>query len=163
MTRAVIAIGSNIDPEHHVQAAVERLGELPTLQVIAVSPMYRTTAVGGDYPDFINGAVLVDTDDDPATLRSRLRQIEDGLGRVRTEDRNAPRTIDLDIVLFEGLTGLVDGSEIPDPDFIDNDIERYGHIAIPAADVAPDWEVGTSGRTLRDVAAGMPREDISEL
>ena len=156
MTRAVVAVGSNIDPGRNVAAALRLLQTHRSMEVLQTSALYRTRAVGGDYPDFVNAAVLVDTALDPEALRGALRGIEDGLGRARTDDPNAPRTIDLDIVLFEGLEGEIGGSAVPDPG-----LHRYGHVAIPVADVAPDWAV--DGRSMRDIAAALPREDIEPI
>jgi GTP cyclohydrolase IA len=156
VTRAVVSIGSNVDPDSNVPAAIARLRGAQFVDVLAVSPTYRTPAVGPPgQPEFHNAAVLVATDLDPAGLRHELRAVEGALGRVRTGDRFAPRTIDLDIVLFEGFEGSVDGSIIPDPD-----LERYPHLAVPAADVAPEWECGRGRRMLKEVAAGFSREDI---
>lgn len=156
MTRAVVSIGSNIAPERNVAEAMLRLRNLPSIQVLAASPAYRTAAVGdGDQPDFINAAVLLDTDLDPAALRAQLRSVEEALGRVRSEDPFTPRTIDLDIVLFEGFEGSIEGTTIPDPD-----LERYPHLVVPAADVAPDWECGAARRALKDLAADFSGEDI---
>ena len=156
MTRAVVAVGSNIDPDRNVAAALRLLQTHRFVELVHTSALYRTRAVGGDYPDFLNAAVLVDTDLEPEALRDALRGIEDGLGRKRSDDPNAPRTIDLDIVLMEGFEGQVGGAAVPDPG-----LERYGHVAIPAADVAPEWLLGS--RTLRDIASGFSREDIHRI
>lgn len=81
-----------------------------------------------------------------------LRAIEAVLGRVRTADKNAPRPIDLDIALWgdrvieDRAAGLV----IPDPDIL-----RWPHVAVPLADVAPDWVHPADGRTLAAIAAGL--------
>jgi GTP cyclohydrolase IA len=158
VTRAVVSIGSNIDPEHNVPAAVGRVDGLPGVTVLAVSPLYRTAPVdGASGPEFLNAALLVDTDLDPAGLRRVLRGVEDSLGRVRTAERNAPRTIDLDVVLFDGFEGTVDGTVIPDPLLPDR-----SHLVVPAADVAPDWECGPHGRALKEIAAPF-REEITPM
>lgn len=156
MTLAVVAVGSNIDPGRNVAAAFRHLQAHRSFQVLQTSPLYRTRAVGGDHPDFVNAAVLVETALDPAALRDALRGIEDDLGRERTDDPNAARTIDLDIVLMEGFEGEVGGTVVPDPA-----LHRYGHVAIPVADVAPDWVVG--GQSMSDIAAALPREDIEPI
>jgi GTP cyclohydrolase I len=156
VTRAVVAVGSNIDPDGNVAAALRLLRTDRLLQVVQTSPLYRTRAVGGDYPDFVNAAVLIETDLDPEALRDTLHRIEEGLGRDRTDDPNAPRTIDLDIALVEGFEGELGGNAVPDPA-----LHRYGHVAIPVADVAPDWAV--DGQTMRDIAAALSREDIEPI
>lgn len=156
MPRAVVAVGSNIDPDRNVAAAFRLLRIDRSLRVLQTSPLYRTRAVGGDYPDFLNAAVLVDTALGPEELRDALRGIEDRLGRKRGDDPNAPRTIDLDIVLFEGFEGKIGGTAVPDPA-----LQQYGHVAIPVAAVASEWTVG--GTTMRDLAAALPREDIEQI
>jgi GTP cyclohydrolase I len=142
--RAVISAGSNIDPEHNLPAALARLRHHASIRVLAVSPAYRTEPVGrAGQPVFLNAAALVETDLEPAGLRRELRGIETALGRVRTEDRNAARTIDLDILLYEGFVGEVEGTRIPDPE-----LAQRAHLVVPAADVAPAWEYGEQGLPL---------------
>ena len=153
MTRAVISLGSNIDPESNVPIAFARLRRQQGIKVLAQSPCYRSPALGGG-PEFLNAAALVTTDYPPAELRDVLRAIEAGLGRVRTENRDAPRPIDLDVLLYEGFSGEVAGSSIPDPD-----IATRPYLAVPAADVAPDWEYPAPGKTLKSIAAPF-RNDI---
>ncbi len=139
MPRAVIAFGSNIAPEKNVPEAMRRLAR--AVRVLVISNVYRTPPVGNpDDPPFLNGAVLVETESSAEELRERvLRRIESELGRVRTSDPNAPRTIDLDLVLYEG--------EEPSPDLFD-----YAHVAIPVAEVAPDWPVGE--KQVAEIARG---------
>jgi GTP cyclohydrolase I len=154
VTRAVIALGSNVDAEHNLPIAFARLRHEPAITVVAQSPCYRSAAVGGGGPDFLNAAALIETRLSPPDLRGVLRDLEASMGRVRTSDRNAPRPIDLDIVLFEGFTGEAGGTSIPDPD-----LARYAHLAVPAADVAPDWEYPAPGSVLK-LIAGPLRNDI---
>ena len=151
MTRAVIALGSNIRPHRNVPAGVAALRRHPDIAVLGVSPVYETAPVGGgDQPAFHNAAALIDTPLTPSSLRAVLRMIESGAGRVRTADKNAPRTLDLDIVLFEGFAGEVAGTVIPDPG-----LGTLVHLTMPAADVAPDWVCGPEGNTLADLAGSL--------
>ena len=146
--KAVISAGSNVEPEHNLPEAVNRLRHHAALRVLAVSPTYRSPAVGAaGKPDFLNAALLVDTDLQPVELKRQLRNVEAALGRVRSGDRNAPRTIDLDTILYEGFVGDVDGTHIPDPD-----LARHPHLVVPAADVAPDWEYGDDSAPLHQLA-----------
>jgi 2-amino-4-hydroxy-6-hydroxymethyldihydropteridine diphosphokinase len=142
-----VSIGSNIEPEQNVREAVRLLASSCTL--IAVSPIYQTKPVGKtDQPDFMNAAALIETDLGPAALKAQvLQQIEHALGRVRTADKNAPRTIDLDITLFDGHVLDLGGRHIPDPD-----LRRYPHIAVPIADLAPRYVHPESGETLYEIA-----------
>jgi 2-amino-4-hydroxy-6-hydroxymethyldihydropteridine diphosphokinase len=105
---AVIGIGSNIDPETHTRRALAVLGEAFTVRRTAA--VRRTVAVGPvPAPDYLNGAVLIETALGETALAARLKELEATLGRVRTADRFAARTIDLDIVVYDG--------RIVDPDY----------------------------------------------
>lgn len=138
--KAVISFGSNINPEANLPAALAMLRQ--GAEILAVSAVYQTPPVGNpNDPPFLNAAVLIETELLPAALRGRLRRIEAALGRKRTADPNAPRTIDLDILLYEG--------EPPD-----SDLYKYPHAAIPAAEVAGDWRL-PEGKTVSALAAEM--------
>ncbi len=149
---AVVSIGSNIDKERNVPDAIRRMRRDAHLELRAVSPVYRSPAIGGPpgSPDFYNAAALVCTDLEPAELRAHLRSIEASMGRVRTDDPNAPRTIDLDIVYYDDRVVEGDGWEIPD-----RNATAYPHVAIPTANVAPDLVHPTDGRTATQIAADL--------
>ena len=105
MTRVYLSLGSNIEPEKQLRAALaelrRRFGE------IVVSPVYRFAAVGFDGPDFLNLAVGLDTDLAPTALNDWLHALEDRQGRRRDVPRFSSRTLDIDIVLYgdQVLTG----------------------------------------------------------
>lgn len=145
----MVALGSNIEPRKNLPAALEELHH--RLTVSAVSPIYETAPVGAaDVPVFWNAAVLLATRMAPAALKWEvLRPLEAQLGRVRTGDPNAPRTLDLDLVLYGSLVlrDPANGLEIPDPD-----LTEHAHLALPVADVAPDLRHPVTGKTLADHA-----------
>ncbi|HSJ56525.1 MAG TPA: 2-amino-4-hydroxy-6-hydroxymethyldihydropteridine diphosphokinase [Anaerolineae bacterium] len=147
MARVLIAMGSNIDPERNLREAVRRLAE--RCDVLATSPVYETAPVGKtDQPNFLNAAVLIETGLDAGALKEQvLRAIEQELGRVRTEDKNAPRTIDLDIVLYRGQV-------------VDPDVRRYAHVAVPLADLAPEVRDPETGQTLATIAGALPASGL---
>jgi len=152
--RMLVSLGSNIEPERHIPAALELLEEHGCLNVMAVSPVYEFPAVGPPgQPMFHNAAVLIETSMDPMALRNGLRTIEAELGRVRTGDRFIPRTIDLDIVMIDGVETEVQGTRIPDPD-----IPEQAHLAVPMADIAPEWVYPPTGSTLRQIADALATE-----
>jgi 2-amino-4-hydroxy-6-hydroxymethyldihydropteridine diphosphokinase len=158
--RVFVALGSNIRPAFNLRQAVRRLASRCTVR--AVSPVYETAPVGkADQPNFLNAAVLIETERDAAALKEVLQAIESELGRVRTADKNAPRTIDLDITLFDQQALEVGGRHIPDPDLL-----RYAHIAVPMADLAPGYRHPETGQTLRQIAESLsrvglrPRSDV---
>jgi GTP cyclohydrolase I len=146
---AVILAGSNLNKERCLPEAIRRLRRNSDVQVKAVSACFESRSVGGppDAPDFFNAAALVSTRLDPQALRGVLRSIEDDLGRVRTEDPNEPRTIDLDIVLYGDVVEDYEDWSIPEPG-----LEKQMHVLIPAAEVAPNWVHPVSGETLSSLA-----------
>jgi 2-amino-4-hydroxy-6-hydroxymethyldihydropteridine diphosphokinase len=155
MNRAFVSLGSNIDPERNLPEAVRRLASC--CRLLAVSPVYETEPVGRtDQPNFLNAAVLIETDLTAANLKSRVLQaIEDEMGRVRTEDKNDPRTIDLDISLFNDEALELGHRRIPDPD-----IREFVHIARPLADLAPRLCHPETGQTLLEIADSLPQAKL---
>jgi len=108
--------------------------------------------------------VLLEVDRPPEALRAELRRIEAELGRVRTSDKYAPRTIDLDLSLFGDQIYRAPGSQIPDPE-----ITRLAHLAIPLADLAPEYRHPELGESLAEIAGRLRagsklvlRADLSE-
>jgi 2-amino-4-hydroxy-6-hydroxymethyldihydropteridine diphosphokinase len=97
----IVGIGSNIDPDHHIDLAIGKLSVFS--RVLQVSSLRETAPVGyAEQPDFVNGAVLVETDQDTGGFTRTLKTIEQDLGRVKTSNKNGPHTIDLDIVVWNG-------------------------------------------------------------
>jgi len=152
--RVFLALGSNINAEHNLQATAQRLASRFHLR--AISPVYETAPVGKtDQPNFLNAAASIETDLAAAELKQALQAIEQELGRVRTDDKNAPRTIDLDISLFDAQVLDLEQRHIPDPDIL-----RYPHIARPLADLAPQQRHPETGQTLQEIAQGLPTGDL---
>lgn len=157
MNDAYLMIGSNIDREHNYLRAVRRLPQVGRL--VAASPVYDTAPIGPDpsRPRFYNGAVWLKTDLSPHALRNALRAIERDLGRHRTPDKYAPRTIDLDLVLY-GEALLDDGElKLPDPD-----IFYRPFMAHALAHVNPDYVIPPDGPTLAELACRL-RVQVDEL
>jgi dihydroneopterin aldolase/2-amino-4-hydroxy-6-hydroxymethyldihydropteridine diphosphokinase len=150
--RVFVSLGSNIDAEQNLREAVRRLARCTHrshCRLLAVSPVYETQPVGKtDRPDFLNAAALIETDLPAAELKSQvLSAIEAELGRVRTADKNAPRTIDLGISLYDDQVLDIGRRHIPDPDIL-----QFAHIAQSLADLAPEYRHPETGQTLLEVA-----------
>ena len=125
-------------------------------RVVAVSSVYETAPVGlEDQPHFFNAAVQVETELPAAGFRRQvLAKIEHLLGRVRTEDKNAPRTIDADMILFDDAVFDLDKTHhIPDPDLL-----QVPHVAVPIAELAPDLMHPETGERLGYIAARLVNE-----
>ena len=154
MHRAYLSLGSNIEPEAHLRAAIAELHE--RFGALAVSPVYRSKAVGFDGPDFLNLAVGLDTELDAYALDAWLHALEDRHGRRRDVPRYASRTLDVDIVLFDDL--VLDGPghlRIPRPELTQPFVLR------PLCDIAPDVRDPTTGRTLSQLLeAQQPGSDM---
>ncbi len=125
----MIGLGSNIDPETHIEQAVHELGS--RFLIIKQSSWLRTTPIGiRNQPDFINGALLLRTELEQKLLKDALHEIEDQLGRDRSQSRLGPRVIDLDIVVWNG--------EIVDEDYHERDFLRESIAQImPELGVSP--------------------------
>jgi GTP cyclohydrolase I len=145
MTRVVISLGSNIEREKNLPLAVRAMRQHPDLAILDTSCIFESEAVGGDYPAFYNASVVVETKLDPAHLVTTLRGIEAGLGRVRTEERNSPRAIDLDLILYGDLED--ESRNIPDPA-----LAEYSYVAVPTAEVAGDWMVPGRNKSVAELA-----------
>lgn len=148
MALAYLSLGSNVDREHMLPEAVRYLAQHGRL--VAVSHVYETAPIGNlDDPPYFNAAVVLETALEPADLKERvLKPLEQALGRQRTPDPNAPRTIDVDISLFDDRIVTVGNRRIPDPEIL-----VYPHIAVPLADVAPGNHHPETGEKLSDIAA----------
>jgi len=146
--RAYLSLGSNIEPEHNLMQAVARLAQHG--RVAAASAVWQTEPVGlSDQPDFLNAAVLLETTLTAHELRAGpIAQIERELDRVRTENKNSARTIDIDIMLFNRELLTVGHRRIPDPEVLERPF-----VAIPLAEIAQDYVHPETGQKLRDIAA----------
>lgn len=156
----LLMLGSNIEPHIHIKSALRWLRIHPELTLVGTSARFITAPVGKDgrrleQPDYHNVAAHIRTQMGAAALKQTLRLIEHRLGRVRTQDRFAARPIDLDISFFGNESLNLEGSAIPDPDVL-----RYPHVAVPLADLAPDWIHPLSGSTLRRIAQDLAPNSV---
>ncbi|MBN1355358.1 2-amino-4-hydroxy-6-hydroxymethyldihydropteridine diphosphokinase [bacterium] len=143
---AFIAIGSNINPERHIPRSIRSIRSLG--RIVRVGGCYRNNAVGSpELPGFVNTALLLETELRPMLLKTRLRGIENELGRRRTPDRFASRIIDLDLCLYGIRVIQTAELTLPDPDLL-----RYAHIALPVSDLDPDFPHPVTCEPLRMIA-----------
>ncbi len=147
MARAFVSVGSNIEPEKNVRSALQRLGEQVTIR--AVSTVYLTEPIGpAGQPPYYNCVADLKTDLTPLDLKRQvLRGIEATLGRIRTGDKYAPRTIDLDLILYDEVVMTTDELVLPDPD-----IFRRPFLAAAVQELAPDLVLPGSEKRISDVA-----------
>jgi 2-amino-4-hydroxy-6-hydroxymethyldihydropteridine diphosphokinase len=134
MTRAYVALGANLgDASDTLRAAIEALRDLPNSQLISASSLYRTAPVGLHHqPDFINAVVSIETQLAPHRLLHELFAIEARFGRRRTI-RNAPRTLDLDLLLHGDTVSSDPQLTLPHPR-----MHLRAFVLAPLAEVAPN-------------------------
>lgn len=134
MTRAFLALGSNVGDRHaHLQEAVEFLHAEPGVSVRAISPVYETDPVGGPVQhDFLNAVIEIETDRSPRQLLEIAHAAEAAADRVRVE-RWGPRTLDVDIVFIDGVTVDEPDLTVPHPRWRERDF-----VLAPMHDLATD-------------------------
>lgn len=150
MADIFIAIGSNIEPEKNIENALAHLRTIE--RCMAVSTFYRTKPLlRPGQADFLNGVIRVQTGLEREDVdRDLLKPLEDTLGRVRSEDKHAARTIDLDLAVY-----CVDGRAV----WADEDVYRRNFIATPLAELAAGLHL-PNGRTAGEVADALGRAGL---
>jgi 2-amino-4-hydroxy-6-hydroxymethyldihydropteridine diphosphokinase len=162
--RCVLAIGSNLGERlNNLQGAVNTLADTPEVWVTAVSPVYETAPV--DAPegsrDFLNAVVLADTTLSARTLLERALAVEDAYGRERSQERNAPRTLDVDLIVVGDRQAHDDDLVLPHPK-----AHERAFVLAPWHDVDPDASLldhGPIAELLEKVADQVitRRDDVS--
>ena len=140
-----VALGSNLDhPAMHVQRAMRDIEELPETALLKVSSLYETAPVGlMDQPPFVNAVARVATMLSPHEFLARLHAIEAQHGRLRnslSEQRNGPRTLDLDILIYDDLQISERGLTIPHPRMCER-----AFVLVPLVEIAPDVNIPGKG------------------
>lgn len=136
-----LALGSNINPEKYLPLAIQRLHDL--LLVSAVSSAWQTPAIGFRGRDFLNAVALIQTRLSAKALKFQaLRPLEAQLGRVRTDNKFAPRTIDIDILLYED-------------ELHEEELWEQPHLAIPLAELYPSYTNHLTGVPLQEIARNL--------
>ena len=155
---AYIALGANLeDPVAQVRAGLAALATLPDTQLLMQSSLYRTAPVGyADQPDFINAVAAVDTELSPRELLDALLAIELNHGRVR-QFANAPRTLDLDVLLYDDVEVNESGLTIPHPR-----MHERAFVLAPLAEIAPLCEIPGHGR-VSDLLRGLNPQGVTRL
>ena len=141
MTLAYVALGANLDdPQLTIQAAIKALDSIPLTQCVAASSLYRTAPVGlRNQPDFINAVAALETRLAPQALLDELFEIEQQFGRRRSI-KNAPRTLDLDLLLHDEHTADTPALILPHPR-----MHQRAFVLAPLAEIAPQLVIPGHG------------------
>jgi 2-amino-4-hydroxy-6-hydroxymethyldihydropteridine diphosphokinase len=149
---AYVGLGANLgDAAAAVRAAIATLGDLPGTRVVRASSLYRTAPHEASGPDFINAVAQVETRLDAMELLSRLQAMESEAGRERPY-RNAPRTLDLDLLLYGGARISSERLTLPHPRMTER-----AFVLVPLAEIAP----ALVGRAQLDAVANQRIERVA--
>lgn len=149
MHKVFIGLGANLGDElSYINKAISKLVECDDIELLATSSAYKTSPVESDGEDYLNAVIQINTSLDPFELLSIMQKIELDLGRQRPY-KNAPRTIDLDILLFDDMQIKGDRLTIPHPR-----ITQRAFVLVPLRELNPDLEIG--GQSLETWIANLP-------
>lgn len=150
MARVFVGVGSNIDRERNIQAGLKALSD--AFGALTVSTIYESEAVGFASANFFNLVVAFDSAESPEHVAARMRAIEDKFGRDRAGGRFAPRTLDLDLLLYNDLVRSDTEVNVPR-----EDVTRYAFVLRPLAEIAGDLRHPVSGERYADLWAAFDK------
>ena len=155
MPKAFLSIGSNIDPDRHIPAALKDLES--SFGPLEVSSTFESEAEGFEGPLFHNLIVAFESDLPAETIAERLRIIEECHGRTRDSQKFSSRTLDIDLILW-GDTKINEGRlQIPRPE-----ITRYAFVLEPLAEIAPDLRHPECGKTFGELWSDFDRSHVRQ-
>lgn len=157
MTRAAIGLGANLgDARATLLVAADAIARLPGVAGLRLSPTYRSAPQDADGPDYVNAVAVVETTLPASQLLGQLHAVEQAHGRERPY-RNAPRRLDLDLLLYGRAVIDEPGLQVPHPR-----MHRRAFVLAPLVDVWPDAEVPGRGAA-RTLLAAVSGQDVERL
>lgn len=143
MHQAYLSLGSNIQPDANLPTAIDLLSERG--KILKVSSLWESEAVGSNGPNFLNACVLFSTSHLYAELRDQvIHSIESRLGRKRSEDKYAPRTMDIDVIIFDDRS-------------CNDKFWSLAYVVVPLAEIYPEFQNPLTGEAI-SASAGRLRE-----
>ncbi|MDJ0657475.1 MAG: 2-amino-4-hydroxy-6-hydroxymethyldihydropteridine diphosphokinase [Xanthomonadales bacterium] len=137
-------LGSNLNPERNLPQALallqDRFGDM------RISPAYRSAAVGGAAPDFVNLVVAFQTNLDPESVNEEFKRIEHALGRERGTGTEAGHTIDIDLLLLGNRVGTFGAVTLPR-----RDVTKYAYVLRPLAELEPEGVHPVLGKSFSEL------------
>lgn len=164
MTTAFLSLGSNIEPEKNILEAMKLLSR--HVRILKVSTVYLTEPLfHKTQPKYYDCVIEIETDIQPHELKFQvLRAVEEQLGRRRTKDKYASRTIDIDILLYGEMRLKTKELIIPDPE-----IQKRAFLAIPLSEIEPKLLLPPTNKSIKEVAGEFkdyemtPMRDFTEI
>lgn len=159
MSMAYIGLGSNLcEPLQQILQAIKEIQTLPHTQVQAQSSIYRSQAIGvADQADYLNAALAVSTRLTAEDLLQHLQQIENQHQRNREGPKWGPRTLDLDLLLFDGRVSALATLTLPHPE-----MRQRNFVLLPLLEIAPQLRF-PNGEAVADALVDCPHNPISKL
>ena len=148
MVEVYVSVGSNVEPELRLRAAAVALAD--RFGLLRLSPVYRNPAVGFDGDDFLNAVITFTTDDPVADVVAALAAVETANGRRRGEAKFAPRTLDLDLLLYGDAVVTEGPTRLPR-----DEITCYDFVLRPLLDLEPELAHPATGEPLADAWAAL--------
>lgn len=157
MTVTFLSLGSNIKPEKYFLETVKLLSR--SVKILKSSTVYLTEPLRQSQPKYYNCVIKIETDIEPTKLKFELlRCIEEELRRKRTENKYAPRTIDIDIILYGDLCVSTKKLVIPDPE-----IQKRAFLAIPLYEIEPDLLLPPTNKPIKEIANRFKNYELIKL
>jgi len=144
LTQVFVGIGSNIEPERHIRAALDALEN--SYDDLCVSPVYESEAIGFSGPAFLNLVVSFETDQSLTELAQQLTVIERSNDYLGGAEKFSSRTLDLDLLLYGDSVGVFGNVELPR-----SDIVEYAYTLWPLADIAGEEKHPVNGLSYREL------------
>lgn len=155
---SAIALGSNLGESLAILTdALKILAHTPGITLQAQSNWYKTEPVGPPQPDYLNGCALLAVQMTPQQLLETLLNVEAQFGRVRNQ-RNEPRTLDLDLLLFDDLILDLPNLQMPHPR-----MRERAFVLVPLAEIAPDWIEPVSGKAIAQLVQTVDCSGVRRL
>lgn len=153
--QCAIALGSNLgDSLQILEDAVHTLAQTANILLVSRSSWYQTKPIGPPQPDYLNGCVIIKTSLKPEILLENLLEIEQQFGRERKE-KWGPRTLDLDLILYENLILKTPNLEVPHPR-----MRERGFVLVPLAEIASNWLDPVTKLTILELKNKIDCDDI---